>query len=486
MVNGVMLQAFQWYLPSGVLWTSLAADAAQLAAAGFTALWIPPPGKGAGGANDVGYAVYDRYDLGEFNQKGGIATKYGTQVQLVAAISRLQQVGIAVYADVVFNHMDGGDATEVVMAQRVSWDDRNQAVSDWYPIRMWTSFTFPGRAGVYSAMRWSAECFDAVSYDDFYSELGNSQLFRLKDKTFSTDVSHEHGNYDYLIACDLDLGVPAVRADLFAWGRWLLDTTRVDGFRLDACKHMRASFFPDWLGDLRARSGRALFTVGEYWSGDTGELHDYLAATGGCLSLFDVPLHYRFHAAGRAGSSYDLRTILDGTLMREQPALAVTFVDNHDSQPCQSLESWVEPWFKPLAYALILLRREGYPCVFAGDYGATVGYQDKGREVTLWSHRFLIDIFLDARRRYGFGDQHDYFDHPNTIGWLRTGDATHPGAMAVLLTNSAPGRKWMNTFRPGAVFADATGHIAGTVQADQAGWAEFTCPGGSVSVWLQR
>ena len=32
------------------------------------------------------------------------------------------------------------------------------------------------------------------------------------------------------------------------------------------------------------------------------------------------------------------------------------------------MESFVEDWFKPMAYALILLRREGYPCVFYGDY----------------------------------------------------------------------------------------------------------------------
>jgi alpha-amylase len=50
---------------------------------------------------------------------------------------------------------------------------------------------------------------------------------------------------------------------------------------------------------------------------------------------------------------------------------SVTLVDNHDTQPLQDLEAPVEPWFKPIAYALILLREEGYPCVFYPDlYGA--------------------------------------------------------------------------------------------------------------------
>lgn len=42
-----------------------------------------------------------------------------------------------------------------------------------------------------------------------------------------------------------------------------------------------------------------------------------------------------------------MRQIFDGTLVKDQPALAVTLVENHDSQPLQSLESVVESWFKP-------------------------------------------------------------------------------------------------------------------------------------------
>ena len=63
--NGVMMQYFHWYLPpDGSLWTQLARDAQDLAAAGFTALWLPPAYKGSNGSNDVGYAVYDLYRLG--------------------------------------------------------------------------------------------------------------------------------------------------------------------------------------------------------------------------------------------------------------------------------------------------------------------------------------------------------------------------------------------------------------------------------------
>lgn len=489
MTNGVIIQFFHWYNPDNTLWDELKGKAQDLASAGFSAVWIPPCYKENNGGSGVGYGVYDLFDLGEFNQKGSTRTKYGTNTQLVDTIKTVQRQGLQVYADVVFNHKDGGDEIETIWAQEVDWNDRNRAMSDWYQIDAWTSFTFPGRGDRYSSMKWQWWCFDALTYNARANS--NERLYRIQNKTFSTEVSHEHGNYDYLMANDLDMGNEFVGGELFYWGRWFVDTTQVDGFRIDAVKHIRSGFFKDWLNHLRVHfGGKELFSVGEYWSANVDNLHAYISASEGRLSLVDVPLHYKFSEASKSGSNFDLRTIFDRTLVKEQPALAVTFVENHDTQPLQSLESVVESWFKPLAYALILLRLDGYPCVFYADYyGAH--YQDKGRdnndhEIWLTDHSFLINKFLWARKAYGFGERHDYFDHPNTIGWIQLGDRHHPGAMAVVLTNGAAGNKWMNTFRPNATFFDFTGHITDLVQTNHDGWGNFRCNGGSVSVWLQK
>ena len=67
---------------------------------------------------------------------------------------------------------------------------------------------------------------------------------------------------------------------------------------------------------------------------------------------------------------------------------------------------------------------------------------------------------------------------------MRTGDAAHPGVMAVVLTNGSAGSKWMSTFRPNAVFTDLTGHVAQPIRTDANGWGNFTCPAASVSVWV--
>jgi len=168
--------------------------------------------------------------------------------------------------------------------------------------------------------------------------------------------------------------------------------------------------------------------------------------------------------------------------------MAVTLVSNHDTQPLQSLESVVEPCFKPLAYAIILLRRSGYPCVFFPDYyGAEykgMGKDEKEYHIKMPSHKWLIDRFLHTRRTHAFGDQIDYFDHPNRIGWTRTGNTEHPGGMAVLISNDADGSKSMNTGSPGTTYADVTEHIKETVTTNGEGWAEFRCNGRSVSVWV--
>lgn len=485
-MNGVIFQPFAWYdSPDPPLWETLERDAAALASKGYTAVWLPPPYKGAGGMQDVGYGVYDLFDLGEFNDRDlGTRTKYGTKDQLVRAVTALRQAGVQVYVDTVFNHKDGGDATQTFLAQLVDRDNRNHVLSDWFDIEGYTHFTFPGRGNVYSDMKWHWYHFDSLSYNhhpDFRHR--KDDVYRIKHKSFETGVSDEKGNYDYLMACDLESSNEFVDGELRWWGRWIVDTLGVDGFRLDAVKHIRNRYFCDWLNHLRTHfGGRELFAVGEYWSGDVGELHRYLDATENTLAVFDVPLHYNFQAASYAGPHYDLRRIFDNTLVAQRPTQAVTFVDNHDTEPTRSLASFVGADFKPLAYALILLRRHGYPCVFAGDLRDWT-YPDGQRA---HDHRFLIETFLRARRDYGFGEQYDYLDHPNTIGWTRLGDAHHPDAMAIVLGNGLDGDKWMEVCRANATFTDATGHFTHKVTTNGDGWGNFPCRGGKVSVWLQE
>jgi alpha-amylase len=484
-MNGTMMQYFHWYLPSdGNHWKQLAQRAPELAQAGFTALWLPPASKGTGGGYDVGYGIYDLFDLGEFDQKGTIRTKYGTKDEYVAAVNALHRSQVQVYADVVFNHKDGGDETERIRATPFSRDNRDYPIGNAQEIEVYTKFNFPGRGDRYSSMKWNHHHFDSVNHNMLNSSDGVVYLF--EGQGFEKFVDLEKGNYDFLLGCDLDMDNQEVQEELIRWGYWMLDEIGVDGFRLDAIKHIPIWFFPVWLRKMRDHAKRDLFCVGEYWAGYTPTLHWYIKESGGCMSLFDAPLHDNFHRASRQGSGFDLRKILDGTLVQQQPTFAVTLVENHDTQPCQALESPVEPWFKPLAYALILLREAGYPCVFYGDYyGAEYPNCRGGYPVILYSHRFLIDRFLKARQEFAYGQQIDYFDHPNVIGWTRLGDPAHPKGLAVVMSNGGAGYKWMDVRRPNRKFIDLTGHQPQPIVTNGDGWGCFTCPAGSVSVWVE-
>ena len=79
----------------------------------------------------------------------------------------------------------------------------------------------------------------------------------------------ENGNFSFLMGADLDFQSQAVRDEVAAWGKWYLDATGVDGFRLDAVKHIAAWFFPEWLDALESHAKKDLFIVAEYWTPDT-------------------------------------------------------------------------------------------------------------------------------------------------------------------------------------------------------------------------
>ena len=112
----------------------------------------------------------------------------------------------------------------------------------------------------------------------------------------------------------------------------------MDGLRLDAVKHVGSDFYARWLEDLRASTGRRLPAVGEYWSGDVRELEGYLARVPNVM-LFDVPLHYHLHDASVSDGNVDLACLWENTLTVSRPDKSVTFVENHDTQPGQSLAS---------------------------------------------------------------------------------------------------------------------------------------------------
>ena len=259
---------------------------------------------------------------------------------------------------------------------------------------------------------------------------------------------------------------------------------------------MSRRFLRDFLDHARG-GDRPLFAVSEYGSGDPEAIRHFLDDTGGRTRAFDFPLHYRFHAAGAAMNGegeLDLVTLFEGTVVETHPDLAVTFVDNHDSDPAQSVGGWVDDAFKPHAYAAVLLRVGGLPCVFAGDVdflrggiGLPGNEGDAAPDAPeLTDHRVVIDRLLDARRRFGFGEQEDVAVEATHRAWIRRGTDEHPGVMVVVINAGEEGVVIdAATERPGQTFRELVRPEAeDEVTTAEEGRAGFPCPARDIAVWV--
>ena len=92
-----MLQYF------GTSWAEIEAKLPELAEAGYTSMWLPPPAKGSGGLS-VGYDHWDPFDLGSIDQRGSVSTLYGTEAELIRLVEKAHQFGIRIYYDNIMNH----------------------------------------------------------------------------------------------------------------------------------------------------------------------------------------------------------------------------------------------------------------------------------------------------------------------------------------------------------------------------------------------
>lgn len=479
--NGLLVQYFNANTPDDqTLWKKAAEDAAILKKLGATAVWFPPATKAAGGKEDMGYAVYDLYDLGEFDQKGTVGTRYGTKEEYIAAIRAMKSAGINVYADIAVRQKLGADEIVKVSAAEFNSKEGPQMIGNKKTVGALSGFTFPGRAGKYSEFQWNWKHFAGI---DWKQDAFRKRVSALEGMDAS-EAEKRFSGFDYILGCEIDFYNQEVYDELMEWAEWYEKNTEVDGFRFQEAEAVPGWFIKDF-ADAAANAGeeyKNIFTVGDFWHWNVNYINDYIASTDQTTSMFDVPLHFNFHDASMAEGDYDLSRLLDGSLMMSNPSKAVTFVDNHESQQGGILESYVRDWFKPLAYAVILLREQGYPCLFMGDYQGIPGVKMKSRKT-------IMNKLFKLRKKYAYGVQHDYFDHPDVVGWTREGDAEHPSSgLAVVMSDGTGGTKRMYVGRQfaGDHFADVMGNAKYDIKIDDEGCGEFYVNRQGVAVWIKK
>jgi hypothetical protein len=248
-----MLQLFN------VSWSELADKMPELAEAGYTSLWLPPPTKGSGGLS-VGYDMFDPFDLGDRDQRGTIRTRYGTKAELLRMMRVAHRFGFRVYFDNIMNHrafdVPGyNEFTPVTIYPGMLPEDFHLRVTPdgffrkWDNTRDWNSAWQVLNLGL-------ADLID-ISQENPNANFGLTEGSTHPKISFVRDANNPE-RYDFapngtrvgfgnVTQADIDNNPGFYTEDVGGYliraVRWLLNETRADGFRLDAVKHVPSYFF---------------------------------------------------------------------------------------------------------------------------------------------------------------------------------------------------------------------------------------------------
>jgi alpha-amylase len=299
--NGkVVLQAFWWdawneRYPQD-WYTYLAKLAPRLRDLGFDGIWIPSPVKGNAGVDSMGYDVFDHYDLGDKDQKGTVATRFGTKDALLRLVAVAHANGLEIYPDIVLNHMIGGE--------------RDPAA----PGDPFKKFRYAGFASPTSG-RWAKDHWNFHPNPDHPCAFGDwcQQLFG-PDACYLDAAHGGGGNGRYMLD----------QARL--WLGWLKKQTGADGFRFDAVKHYPAYVVEDLL--FNAMGGGEYFAVGEFVGGQD-QLDRWAGETQNRAGTFDFALRDALGNIVEAGGFFDLGA-LPGS-QQSNRVRTVPFINNHDT-----------------------------------------------------------------------------------------------------------------------------------------------------------
>ena len=257
----------------------------ELAEAGYSSLWLPPPTKGSGGLS-VGYDLWDPFDIGSKNQRNTVRTRYGTEAELQELVKTAHRFGIRVYFDNIMNHrafdIPGyNEDTPIDIYPGMVPEDFHLRITQegfyrkWDNTRDWNSAWQVQNLGLADLIDISQE--PGATNFNFGPNEGDTfpKIKFIRDLERPEQYAHDKdGNYvgfGGLLSIAEDLlvaeGNPSPsniqikeRAQQYLqnnssvyeeWvedylnraARWLIDHTKADGLRLDAVKHIRADFF---------------------------------------------------------------------------------------------------------------------------------------------------------------------------------------------------------------------------------------------------
>ncbi|MBQ9243049.1 MAG: hypothetical protein IJ165_07455 [Proteobacteria bacterium] len=226
-------------------------------------------------------------------------------------------------------------------------------------------------------------------HPEWFNDLNNKQL------------CDDNGNWDnYSEKCWFSQDLPDInyenaeaRKTMVDHAVWLIKQTNIDGFRVDAVKHMNIQFIKELRAateSLFANTGTTFYMVGETFTYDVGLLNKYI---GNDLlhAQFDFPLYGKLGNVLRGEGLYTaIHDGQTGVKAGYKSDLMGTFMGNHDVARAISVAAgqnegkwgyndtptdWT-PYDRLMAAWMILLTQPGIPLIYYGDEFGMPGSND--------------------------------------------------------------------------------------------------------------
>ena len=304
---------------------------------------------------------YHKYDVVDYRD---VHPDYGTLDDFRNFVREAHQRGINIVIDLVVNHSSNEHQWFVQASQ-----GPDNPYRDYY---VWAD-----EAEIKDEIEKKETRLDSDNITQWHQAPGNEELY-----------------YAYFIAGmpDLNFDNPKVKQEIFDIGRFWLEDVGIDGFRLDAARHI----FPDdrptdnhaWWVEFRAEMEAIkpdVYLVGEVWA-DAATVAPYMK---GLHALFNFDLGYAITRTVQQGVDSGLvqthKKIIDFYKSVRPDFIDAIFLTNHDQNRILSeLGGDVD---KGKVAASLLMTLPGAPYIYYGEEIGMLGQKPDPniREPFLWS-----------------------------------------------------------------------------------------------------
>ena len=356
----IILQGFNWESCrsdekfSQTWYNRIIEESSDIARAGFTAVWMPPPTTSV---SEEGYMPTDLYNLNTF---------YGSEEELKECVRTLHEKKITAVADIVINH------------------------------RCATKQDEHGRWNVYDGK---------LAWDKSAICSGNPEF---------GGTGNPKSGEDYGPAPNIDHSNESIRNDIKEWLNWLRDEIGFRGWRFDFVKGYNGVYSGEYVEATRPFLAfgeywdTCAYTDGilEYDQRNHRQRTcNWVDASGGNTAAFDFTTKGVLQEACAKGEYWRLMDP-DGRppgLCGIWPSRAVLFLENHDTG--STLQHWPFPTHKLEEGYAYILTHPGTPTIFYDHWTAKETVMVGGTQAANGQLRECIETLIQIRKRVGISSR---------------------------------------------------------------------------------